>query len=136
MKKDPAFKLLVRMRTRIGSAFKSKSLKKDKATVKYLGCTKGFFQKWIAYQLTGDLTVENYGFVWHIDHVKPCASYDLNEEDQAKECFNWKNCRPLLGEENLEKSDKIDNKLIEEHKKVAQKFLKFWSDSGAKKVSA
>ena len=39
------------------------------------------------------------------------------------ECFNWKNLRPVKGSENLEKSDKIDEKLIKEHLQLVNKFL-------------
>jgi Prasinovirus endonuclease VII len=128
MKKDPGFKLERKLRCRIYKAFSSKSLKKSDRTWKYLGCTKDFFQEWIAYQLSDEMTIENYGSVWHIDHVKPCASYDLNINEQAYECFNWKNCRPLLVSENLEKKDKVDEVIIEEHQKTVHKFQKFWSN--------
>lgn len=51
------------------------------------------------------MTMENYGRMWHIDHVMPCSSFDL---DNMKECFNWKNMRPFKKEKNLKKSSKID----------------------------
>lgn len=48
---------------------------------------------------------ENYGFYgWHIDHVRPCASFEIH---QKKECFHFTNLQPLWAEENLSKSDKI-----------------------------
>ena len=43
---------------------------------------------------------------WHIDHVRPVASFDLNDTEQHKTCFNWRNLQPLLGSENLHKLDK------------------------------
>ncbi|AIQ94736.1 hypothetical protein [Prochlorococcus sp. MIT 0604] len=43
---------------------------------------------------------------WHIDHVRPIASFDLNDTEQHKTCFNWRNLQPLLGSENLQKLDK------------------------------
>lgn len=43
---------------------------------------------------------------WHIDHVRPIASFDLNDTEQHKTCFNWRNLQPLLGSENLHKLDK------------------------------
>ena len=43
---------------------------------------------------------------WHIDHVRPVASFDLNDTEQHKTCFNWRNLQPLLGFENLQKLDK------------------------------
>ena len=47
----------------------------------------------------------NYG-EWHVDHIKPCAKFDLSEEEQQKKCFNYKNLQPLWGEDNLKKGDK------------------------------
>jgi len=66
---------------------------------------------------------ENYG-KWHIDHIKPCSSYDFNKSEDIIECFNWKNLRPCWGKENLEKSDKIDLVLINKFKTKAETFLK------------
>jgi hypothetical protein len=108
MKKDPLFKLERYMRARIYNAFVSQGLKKDNSTFEYLGCSNDFFKKWIEFQLYDGMTMENYGKVWHIDHVKPCASYNLNDNEQVKECFNWKNLRPLLASKNYSKSDKVE----------------------------
>ena len=136
MKRDPGFKLERRMRCRIYHALKNQDLRKSNRTLEYLNCTKDFFRSWISSQLNGEMTMENYGNIWHIDHVKPCASFDLTDEEQIKECFSWKNCRPLSGSENLEKKDKIDKKLIRKHNKLANNFLKSWSGNGSEKVSA
>jgi hypothetical protein len=119
-KTDPVFLFERRARNRIYHAFKSQSLKKNNKTTKFLGCTGKFLHDWLVYQLTNDLTLENYGTHWHIDHVKPCSSYENN----AMECFNWKNLRPVKGSENLEKSDKIDETLIKDHSKLVDKYLK------------
>ncbi len=123
-KSDPAFLFERRLRCRIYHAFKSQSLKKTNKTQKYLGCSGKFLHDWLSYQFTEDMTIENYGSYWHIDHVKPCASYDLSDENQAMECFNWQNLRPLKCSDNLEKSDTIDEKLIKIHQKKVDEYLK------------
>ena len=46
------------------------------------------------------MTFDNYG-EWHIDHVKPCSSFDLTNEQEIYECFNWKNIRPCWKKLNL-----------------------------------
>ena len=43
---------------------------------------------------------------WHIDHIKPCSLFNLNDEEQIKECFNLENLQPLWGLENIKKSNK------------------------------
>ncbi len=44
---------------------------------------------------------------WHIDHIIPCAAFDMTDENQAKACWNYKNLRPLWAEDNWAKGDKI-----------------------------
>lgn len=55
---------------------------------------------------------DNYGEVWQIDHIIPCRAFDLTDEEQLKECFNYKNTQPLLKEENLSKSDKLPDGIL------------------------
>jgi len=110
IKNDPEFKLLKNMRCRVYVAFTSQNQVKKERTCRYLGCTKSFFQKWIRFQLYDGMTMGNYGSIWHIDHVIPCASFDLSKKEDIYKCFNWKNCRPYLSHKNLSKSDAIDMK--------------------------
>ena len=46
----------------------------------------------------------NYGSQWHVDHIKPCTLYDMTQEAQRLECFNYKNLQPLWKIENLTKN--------------------------------
>lgn len=79
--------------------------------LKLLGCNKQFLIKWFEYNFKLDeqldITWDNYGSHWHIDHVTPCASFDMNNEEQQKECFHWTNLSPVLKSYNLSKGDKI-----------------------------
>jgi len=104
---DIDFKMKKYLRSRIYIAFTSRGLKKSNRTWKYIGCTSDFFRDWIEFQLYDGMTLENYGEYWHIDHVKPCASFDLNNEQNVEECFSWKNMRPLRSNKNKIKRDKI-----------------------------
>jgi hypothetical protein len=52
---------------------------------------------------------ENHGkFGWHIDHIKPISSFDLTNENEQLECFNYKNMQPLWWNENLSKGNKLE----------------------------
>ena len=52
------------------------------------------------------MNFQNYG-KWHVDHIKPISSYNLENEKELFECFNYKNLQPLWAHDNLVKSNKI-----------------------------
>ena len=82
LKTNPSFKLKLQLSHRIYLALKGTV--KSKKTKDLLGCT--IEQLWIHLEKsfkTG-MTRENYG-KWHVDHIQPCASFDLvKSEEQAK----------------------------------------------------
>jgi hypothetical protein len=53
------------------------------------------------------MSFENYG-EWVVDHIRPCASFNLINIDEQKECFNYKNLQPLWALDNLQKGSKYD----------------------------
>ena len=42
---------------------------------------------------------------WHLDHVRPLATFDLSDFEQRKTAFNWRNYQPLWGKENMSKQN-------------------------------
>ena len=52
---------------------------------------------------------ENYGLKgWHIDHIKPVSKYNLMEEKELRECWNYKNLQPLWWYDNIRKFNKYE----------------------------
>ena len=43
---------------------------------------------------------------WHIDHIKPLASFDLTDRNQLLEACNYTNLQPLWAKDNLSKGAK------------------------------
>jgi hypothetical protein len=115
-------KIKNRIQKRIREAFKSHNTRKTNKTVKYIGCDIPYLKKWLEYQFNNNINWNNM-HEWHIDHVIPCSEYNLLNEEDQKICFNWQNLRPCLAKDNLTKSNKIIQTLIDSHKKVVLKFL-------------
>lgn len=106
---NPEFKLKKRLRIRINSAVNN--FYKSDTTKNLLGCSVKEFKTHLENEFQDGMTWDNYGD-WHIDHIIPCASFDLTDPEQQKKCFHYTNLQPLWAEDNLKKSDKIlDNEI-------------------------
>ena len=44
---------------------------------------------------------------WHIDHIIPCAHFDLSDPAQQRACFHYTNLQPLWAFDNISKGAKI-----------------------------
>lgn len=81
--------------------------KKAYKTLDLLGCDWTSLRDHLEKQFRDGMSWDNYGINgWHIDHIKPCDSFDLTDPKQQKECWNWRNLQPLWWWENLKKSNK------------------------------
>lgn len=98
---DPLFRLLGNMRGRVTLAMKR--AKKAAKTCALLGMELPEFRIYVQGQFQPGMTWENYGPVWHIDHKRPCDSFDLSDPAQQRECFHWSNLQPLFAVDNLRK---------------------------------
>jgi hypothetical protein len=75
--------------------------------VRDIGCDSKFLLHHITSQFTAGMTMDNHGTVWHLDHIYPLSKADLTDRVQFLAAANWRNLRPMLGPENLEKSDAV-----------------------------
>ena len=103
---DHAFRMMHNLRVRQRKFFKGKT--RSLSMIRDMGCTQEFFRQHIESQLAGDMTMKNYGKVWHLDHIYPLAAADIvgNPVHFLAAC-NWRNLQPMLGPENEEKSDDV-----------------------------
>ncbi len=100
------YKLGTLLRTRIWSSLKKQGLKKKDSTMFLVGCSKEELIKHLESQFKDGMSWENWSLNgWHIDHIRPCSSFDLSDPAQVKECFHYSNLQPLWAIENLKKSD-------------------------------
>lgn len=88
-----------RFRHGLKSAFKFKKC----SAVSDMGCTWEEF--WIYFEklfLPG-MTWENHGKLWHIDHIKPLASFDLESRTEQLRAIHYTNLQPLWASDNIRK---------------------------------
>jgi len=106
---DAHFKLRITVSERIRAALKSylKNKYKNKgSTIEFLGCNIEELKIHLQNQFREGITWQNHG-EWHIDHIIPCAAFDLSKKEDCLKCFNYKNLQPLWAHENLSKSNKM-----------------------------
>lgn len=103
---DPKFKLVKTLRSRLNSVLKRKNAIKSIKTLDLIGCSTSFLIEYLEAKFTEGMTWKNHG-EWHIDHIKPCASYNLLIEDEQRKCFHYTNLQPLWGKDNLAKGAKF-----------------------------
>ena len=115
---DFNFELICTIRTRTNKAFKSQNIKKANKTIDLIGCSYSFLRKWNIHQFYGEMTFENYGKIWCLDHCYPLSKTNLSYENDMYRSTNWINLRPMFFNEKISKSAKIDHRfyLVQEVK--------------------
>lgn len=103
-RKNPNRRLAMSIRVRVLRVLKGNL--KSKPTLKLLGCSVEQLKLHIQSKFSSSMSWSNYG-QWHIDHVIPCAAFELSEPDQQRKCFHFSNLQPLWKDHNLQKADKI-----------------------------
>jgi len=104
LKVDHNYKIIHTIRVRIRDVLKGHS--KSDSTINMLGCTINELWKHLESTFKPGMTRENHG-LWHVDHIRPCASFDLTKPKEQFKCFHYSNLQALWAKENLLKRDKI-----------------------------
>jgi len=95
---DPNFKIKINLSSRMRRFFS----KNGNRTIDFIGCSIDDLKLHLEKQFVDGMSWENYGD-WHVDHIRPCCSFDLTDPEQQRECFNYTNLQPLWAEHNLSK---------------------------------
>jgi hypothetical protein len=103
---DPNFKLNHYIGSRLHSSLKG--IQKNQTLTRYLGCSILSLHQHLENQFTEGMSWDNYG-KWHVDHIRPIASFDFTDESQIEECWHYTNLQPLWAIDNLKKSSKYDS---------------------------
>jgi len=105
LKTDSNYKLVKLIRNRIKSVLKG--IYKSKSTIKLLGCSVEECWQHLESKFQPGMTRENHG-LWHVDHIIPCAAFDLKCPVQQLACFHYTNLQPLWAIDNIKKGAKYD----------------------------
>ena len=105
---DVQFNFAWKLRMRIRDAIKRQFTEKAKGAKELLGCSFDEFVKHFEDKFTEGMAWGEFmkGKI-HIDHIRPCASFDLTKPEQQKKCFHFTNLQPLWAADNIRKGKKL-----------------------------
>lgn len=105
-RKDHVFRLIKNVRCRIYMALRQSNAAKNNRTMRLVGCTVSELVRHLESQFTEGMSWSNMG-EWHIDHIVPCAAFDLTDPTQQHAAFHFTNMQPLWARDNMTKSAKV-----------------------------
>jgi hypothetical protein len=98
--KDPIYKFIQYLRNSF-----NRYIRKTHSTFEYIGIDKEDFIRYIESKFQPKMSWKNYG-EWHIDHIRPLSSFNLNDEKEIYIAWNYTNLQPLWAVDNLIKGKK------------------------------
>jgi len=105
----PDVKIICSLRGRIRKVFKGRS--KSKHSLELLGCNAKEFKDYLEKQFKSGMAWENYGKgngKWNIDHIVPCAFFNIIDPIEQQQCFHYTNHQPLWERGVGGNSEKLD----------------------------
>lgn len=93
-------RIAARLRTRLVNALQGR-VRSSISSVSDLGMPIEQFKLYLEKQFTPEMTWENYGSYWHIDHIMQLNRFDLTDPYQCAMACHYTNLRPLPASDNL-----------------------------------
>jgi hypothetical protein len=99
----------IKLRNRINAVLRYN--RKSKSTEELLGCNVSEFAVHLQSRFQEGMTWKKFlaGEI-HIDHIVPCALFNLSLPEEQAECFHFSNLQPLWATDNLRKPKYVDPK--------------------------
>lgn len=115
---DPVYNLQMRLRARLQDCVSRLDMVKCETSMKLLGCDGQTLKSYLEKKFVEGMTWDNRN-LWHIDHIKPCDAFDLSNHDEQNSCFHYTNLQPLWAKDNLQKSNKYEERSETKHSSVS-----------------
>lgn len=99
----------VKLKARFASLLRQRLLTKNyQKTFEIVGYSVSELILHLESKFTEGMNWDNYGKVWHVDHIKPdCLfNYTTKDDEDFKKCWDLSNLQPLFALENLRKGKK------------------------------
>ncbi|MEX0331472.1 MAG: hypothetical protein AB3N64_08630 [Puniceicoccaceae bacterium] len=114
IQRDPQWRVVRALRLRLWTALKQRKIDKSESSLELVGCEISALVRHIENLFQPGMSWENYGSKgWHIDHITPCAAFDLSDPAQQKKCFHYTNLQPLWARDNIVKGHSLPTSLSE-----------------------
>jgi len=95
----------------------NKFIKNELITFSEIDCSYENLKKWLEFNFDNNMSWNNYGTYWNIDHTLPLT--EIRED-----LISWKNLFPMEKEENSKKNNKIIDSIIIYREQQLIKYLK------------
>jgi hypothetical protein len=95
-------------------------LNKNNTTMNYIGCNIQYFREWLEFNFTSDMNWDNYGSFWSIDHIIPVCKFNLTNETEKYQCWNWSNMMPFYNSSKKNINIEQINYIIEKIKQFKE----------------
>jgi len=108
---DVNFKLSLALRARLNAAIKNGQ--KAGSAVRDLGCSIEELKLHLESKWQPGMSWNNWSRKgWHIDHVIPISSFNLEDAEELKKACHHSNLQPLWANNNLKKSNKMPSRTV------------------------
>jgi len=101
---DPGYDAMIRLRKRLRKVLSGE--KKSDSCRRLVGCSTVELQSHLESKFLPGMGWGNR-HLWHIDHIRPCAAFDLSDPAQQALCFHYSNLQPLWAGDNIRKGDRV-----------------------------
>ncbi len=102
---NPCFCIKRRLSSRLTKLLRCLGVRKTYRAEAIIGCTLADLKAHLESKFLPGMSWEKR-HLWHIDHKRPCSSFDLAIVEEQKKCFHYTNLQPLWWHDNIIKGDK------------------------------